>query len=444
MKILLAVHHFLPSFKGGAEWEAFRIAKSLTDCGHKVQVICVESISDKESKPLRWVDDDFKGLKVRRLYMDLSAAPDPRVWEYDNQWIGEQLRSLIKTFEPDVFHLISGYLISGRSIMVAKQMDIPVVVSLMDYWFLCKRISMLRSDGQLSTLPFDAANCARCLGEERRSYRYLGEFLPKLSNIYWQHKNVDIDYVVNRHSFLMNTLNQADILICRSKFIQSMYEEAGINPERMLFSRQGLPLANSAQMISTKTPSSILRIGYLGQIAKLKGVHVLVDAFRLLQDLPLHLSIFGNMDAHPKYSSQLEINSHSDPRIEFSGIYSDSEELDRIYQSLDIVVVPSIWYENSPNVILEAFAHRTPVITSNLGGMAELVDDNKTGLLFKMGDAADLAKKIRTLSNNPELLAGMRKNISSVKTHEEEMDELIGVYKDVCRVCSNSYPSNAL
>jgi glycosyltransferase involved in cell wall biosynthesis len=257
----------------------------------------------------------------------------------------------------------------------------------------------------------------------------MGRVFPKLMDFYWQIRKDEIKYINERTSFLMEALNQADTLICRSKFIQSMYEAAGVNPSRLIFSRQGLPKTLMAQENFSKSPSSILRVGYLGQISKVKGVHVLLEAFRLLKDLPLHLGVYGNMDAHPKYSSELKKFARSDPRIEFLGTYSDLRELKGIYQSLDVVVVPSIWYENSPTVILEAFAHRTPVITSNLGGMAELVEDEKNGLLFSPGSAIDLAAKIRKICENPDFLSHLNNNIATVKTHGEEMNELISIYQ---------------
>jgi glycosyltransferase involved in cell wall biosynthesis len=110
-----------------------------------------------------------------------------------------------------------------------------------------------------------------------------------------------------------------------------------------------------------------------------------------------------------------------------------------VYAGIDVLVVPSIWYENSPNVILEAFAHQTPVIASDLGGMAELVDDQETGLLFVPNDAEDLVRKLEMLLNDPGLLTRLRKNIVSPKSLETEMAELLSVYQLVMAQHVNSY-----
>ena len=88
-----------------------------------------------------------------------------------------------------------------------------------------------------------------------------------------------------------------------------------------------------------------------------------------------------------------------------------------------------MWYENSPNAVLEAFAHRTPVVASNLGGMAELVRNGGNGLLFTPGDAEDLARQLRRLLDKSDLLSTLRAGIGPVKSVAQEMDELEEIYR---------------
>lgn len=111
------------------------------------------------------------------------------------------------------------------------------------------------------------------------------------------------------------------------------------------------------------------------------------------------------------------------------GSYRGSKELNGVMAELDIVVVPSIWYENSPNEILESFAYRTPVIVSDYGGMSELIHHRKNGLLFNTGDSDDLAVKIKSLFADPALLLHLREGIEPVKDLTTEMAELIEIYR---------------
>jgi glycosyltransferase involved in cell wall biosynthesis len=106
-----------------------------------------------------------------------------------------------------------------------------------------------------------------------------------------------------------------------------------------------------------------------------------------------------------------------------AGVFRGQEEMARAFSDLDVIVVPSLWYENSPTVILEAFAHRIPVIATNLGGMAELVDHEINGLLFHLGDVNDLARQIHRLLKEPGLLPRLQDGIGPVKTVSQQIDE---------------------
>ena len=161
MKVVVAVHHFPPCYTGGAEWETYRIASTLRARGHVVHVICVERIDAGPSEGVSWTDEVYHDLPVRRLSYNLAAAPDPVRWEYDNLWIGEHLERYLGEIQPDVFHLISGYLISGRALHVAHDLGIPSVVSLMDFWFLCRRSSQNPPHARPAPTPLAAHHAQR-------------------------------------------------------------------------------------------------------------------------------------------------------------------------------------------------------------------------------------------------------------------------------------------
>jgi glycosyltransferase involved in cell wall biosynthesis len=100
-----------------------------------------------------------------------------------------------------------------------------------------------------------------------------------------------------------------------------------------------------------------------------------------------------------------------------------------VIRSIDVLVVPSRWYENSPNVIQEAFEMKRPVIVTNLGGMAEMVDHEHSGLVFKLNKVDDLSRQIQRLLHEPSLLASLRSGIPAVKRIHEEMQEVYEHYQ---------------
>jgi glycosyltransferase involved in cell wall biosynthesis len=332
---------------------------------------------------------------------------------------------MLRLEQPDIFHMVGGYLITASALDAALRVNIPIVVSLTDYWWICPRISLLRTNGDRSTLPIDPARCVRCLAEEKRRFRLPGKVFPALMDMYWSQQHDRIAQVEERTRFLLSRLNQADAILCPSNFLRDMYAQVGIEPEKMHYIRQGRDFPNLTDEMKEKTPSPVLRLGFIGQIARLKGVHVLVDAVRSMPSAPVEVIIYGELSAYPKYTDQIRQLIGGDTRIRLAGTY---QNLTDILRQIDVVVVPSLWYENSPNSILEAFAHCTPVITSNLGGMAELVMDGKNGLLFESGNAADLARTIQCLLDKPDLLNQLRSGIGLVKTLAAEMDELEAAY----------------
>ncbi len=430
MKVVIAVHHFPPRYTGGAEWETYRIASTLRARGHEVHVICVERIDAGQAEGVSWTDEIYNDLPVRRLSYNLAAAPDPVRWEYDNLWIGEHLERYLDEIQPDIFHLISGYLISGRALHVAHDLGIPSVVSLMDFWFLCRRISMLRSDGQVSPLPIRAADCARCLAEERRLYRWPATIAPALADIYWRGQREKIRPVEARAEFLRQALELADTIISRSHFVQSVFTQAGVGGDRFVFSRQGRDFPDMPDPVPAPPASPVLRVGYLGQIAWHKGVHVLFEAARQLPNAQMTVQAYGDLTPFPAYTARLRKLSAQDSRLELMGSRGQ-QDLGEVLRNLDVLVVPSLWYENSPNVMLEAFAHHTPVIASNLGGMTELVQDGTNGLLFAPGDAGSLARQLRRLLDEPALLPALRRANTAVRSVAEEIDELGAIYRRV-------------
>ncbi len=429
MKVVIAVHHFPPRFIGGSEAYAHRVASHLQARGHKVHVLCVEHLDTGPDGSVTWEDEIYEGIQVRRLSFNLRAAPDPFRWEYDNPWIGQHLSTFLSEYRPDVFHLISGYLMSGRALQVACERGIPTLVTLTDFWFLCPRITLLRPDGQRSTLPLDAVTCARCLGEEKRRYRLPGYIAPGLMDIFWRLQQNQVKKIEERMAFLHQTLAQADAILSPSQFVRSTYIEAGIASPKIIFCRHGLDSADLTPQMLEKTPSSVLRIGYLGQIAWLKGVHVLFEAARKLPEAQLSVRAYGDSKVHPKYTAHLRRIIAGDDRMQLGGAYHGRQELTLILRELDVIVVPSLWYENCPTVILEAFAHRTPVIASNLGGMAELVEHGKNGLLFAPGNVDSLTQQLQRLLDEPDLLPTLRAGIGPVKSVAQEIDELEQIYQ---------------
>lgn len=427
MRIQIVVHHFPPGYTAGAEWQAFRTAKGLIERGHQVQVVTVERVDHGPTAGVAWTDDTYEGVSVHRLSFDRAKVRDLRLFEYRNEWIGSHLNDWWSQDRPDLVHVISGYLVSGAAFEAAEALNLPTVLTLTDFWWLCPRVTLMRSDGSLSELPIQPWRCVQCLAEEHPLIHQLGRLFPDPMRFVWRHQSTA--RIETRQRYLRERFNRIGRVISPSRFLRNVHVEAGVGSDRVIVSRQGIELIDRGLHLQTKkTASAKLRVTYIGQIAHLKGVHVLIDAARQITSPNLDVRIYGDPERFPAYVAQLRAAIGDDPRIVLAGSFSGAEGLTRVLAETDVIVVLSLWYENSPNVLLEAFALRTPAVVSDLGGMSELVADGVNGLRFELGNAADLRRQLERLIDAPGLLSDLSAGVPVVRSVADEMLALERVY----------------
>ena len=163
----------------------------------------------------------------------------------------------------------------------------------------------------------------------------------------------------------------------------------------------------------------------MGRIIYTKGVHLLCEAFCKTQG-DAQLVIWG--DANNEYGKQLQKN-YAGENIKFKGQYHN-DDLQKVLDSMDVMVCPSIWLENAPLVIQEAQCAHIPIITSNKGGMAELVHDGVDGFTFAIGDIEDLRKKIQLIINQPQILDNLKPSVEQVRSVSEDAKFCLEKYKE--------------
>jgi glycosyltransferase involved in cell wall biosynthesis len=441
VRILIAVHGFPPTHTAGAERQAERMARWLISNGYEVEVFAIEQVN---ATGFRVEVGQQDGLTIHRLYYDVGAGDDPFRTSYDNPQIGDALRTVLSSHTFDVVHLISGYLLGSQIITTAKAMNLPIVVSPMEFWFLCARLNLIHATDELCSGPESDHKCMRCLMEDKRRYRRPAELAPAFMNAFWsvaQHLPFTQDTtqaVAHRRVHLQEALNSADLVICNSQFLIRKFEEFGFNTEKFHFIRQGLTTALAQKLVAT-AETKTLRLGYIGQMKKHKGVDLLIDATINLLDSghDINLDLWGDETEEADYTQMLKARSSAYSAIRWNGRYVGAKVWE-VINGFDVLVVPSRWYENSPNVILEAFEMRRPAIVTNLGGMAELVEHEKNGLVFELNHVSSLQQQIERLLSEAKLLPRLQKGIPPVKRIDAEMQEIVAQYE---RLVKQPHPS---
>jgi glycosyltransferase involved in cell wall biosynthesis len=229
---------------------------------------------------------------------------------------------------------------------------------------------------------------------------------------------------------LVATLNTVSVLISPSAFAAEMYARHGVHRERLRVSRQGVSL----KCCPLRAPSTAFRVGYVGQVKPHKGVDVVLDAWHQLRgETQRRLTLYGSDAGEPEFGQWVRRRLRGLSHVEWPGAIP-GVGLWEALAHLDVVVVPSRWAENSPNVILEAQAMGVPVIGSRLGGIPELVRDGENGLLVEPDSPAALASALQRLMEDGELRRRMSRCALPFRTIDDEIAEVTDAYS--CAVAS--------
>jgi glycosyltransferase involved in cell wall biosynthesis len=438
----MGTHHYPPAYVAGVELITERLARWLMSHGHTVEVVCIEKIDSDVHGAVRTETQD--GITVHRIGIRLAGLGEHLGLRFRDAVLDRWFTDYVAAWQPDLFHSQSSYLLSASLIEAAKRSGIPVVATLHDYWFLCPRITLLRSDGSLCTQRATAEDCTRCIMGERRRYRMLNDVGSRLAkHLGWKREMRApvarrlLARIQERQAYLDSTLRSVDQIVTPAPLARTLLLERGFDPAQIRLIRYGLESSRWRGLAHTQ-PGSGLRIGYLGQLAPHKGVHRLIEAFQGLaaagRGRP-ELKIYGNLASFPGYSARLRALAKGNPQIHFSGAYHN-EQAGAILSDIDVLVVPSVWFEISPLVVMEAFSARVPVVASHLPNLEYQVRHGIDGLLFAPDDAADLRRQLQHLVDDSALLERLAGGIERVRSVDDEMVELQDVYRRVVASCS--------
>lgn len=377
MKILLVNYRYFIS--GGPERYMFNIKKKLEQEGHEVIPFSVHSVKNAATPYSQYFVEPI-GSREAVYYEDCRKTPKVIL-----QMLSRSIYSLevkraiqkeIKDVKPDlvyVLHYVNK--LSPSVIRGAKEMGIPVVLRLSDYFLLCPRFDFLYKGTVCEACPQKGYwNCIRrrCVKNSlfASAVRVLSMQIHRLMGIY-----KDIDAFVAPSQFLKNKLEEygfpSDRIICIPTFV----------PQK-----------------ETKNSAAAGTYGlYAGRLSEEKGVETLIRAYEKLPDH--HLVVAGDDTTDEgrklkKYAEEKQLSN-----IEFLGFQS-GRSLEDLFAGARFIVSPSICYENLPNAVLEAFAAGKPVLASGIGSQKEIIREGKNGFLFPPGDSAALAKAVQKMDHD--------------------------------------------
>ncbi|HEX5012277.1 MAG TPA: glycosyltransferase [Planctomycetota bacterium] len=444
MRILHLIHDYLPRHSAGSEIYTAALAAAQRAAGHEVAVYTCEEEPSAPQWSLREREHDgvhvFEAI-YNRIYADLSE-------QWDDPRMAEVLAGVLDRWKPDLLHVQGLQFVGGVSALrEAAARGVPIVMTLHEYWLLCPRAGLMYDIAGRACETATPADCARCVDIypiDRRRWgdaRHGGEAAPgapadapdaadkpaqgrfaELGNRRWfaralAQREVDLEplrHLVGR-------------FIAPSRFLLERFVAAGWPREKLVHADYGFPAAAPARRWPRAGP---LRAGFVGTLSDYKGVEVFARAVaRLPAGTPLRACIHGHLEWFPDVAARLAALAARTPALQLAGPF-EAARRDEVLGALDLLVVPSLWWENSPLTIHEAWQRGVPVLASARGGMAELLAQGG-GATFPPGDEAALAGLLARAAREPALLEAWRASIPPVRDLAEDVRLIEGLAREL-------------
>lgn len=429
MKILYVTHGFPPQRVGGVEVHTEQLAREL---GGRFDVSVLFPVDDERIPYFQYERDEWNGIRVIRARTRRSGVRFEDL--YWNSGVDTMFERLLDEEAPDLVHVQSVIGLSFGILDITRRRGIPTVMSLHDFFSVCPLGQRIRKDLDLC-VRLDRDRCEQCL-KPALSDAFSGGAgrwpVALARNLAHRLLKAPSAERLDRHDERMRaTLGGVDRLVTPSEFQRQQFIDYGIDGDRIRHVSYGFEVERFNGVREARQPSDVVRVGYLGSVIPTKGAHVLLEAFAGIEtrnearlDIHGEVSTFHGDDS---YRDSIDRWIGEERGVKIHGRY-EYDELPGILAKLDILVVPSIWYETFCITIREGFLAGVPVLASRLGAMGEAIEDGVTGLQFEAGNADDLREKLERLIDDPELRERLARASKTVKAIGENAAELADLY----------------
>lgn len=389
MKILIVnKFHYL---KGGSEKYYFELAELLREHGHEVAFF---SMKDEKN-----IKTDCKEYFVEPI--DLNTGSKLKaldvIYSKENK---KKMEEALDEFKPDIVHLNNFQRqLSASIIDPIKSRNIPIVFTAHDVQAICPAITMMDNDKNICEKCMKG-KYLNCIKKKCNKGSTLKSIVGALEGYYYRAKNI--------------YAKKIDFIITPSEFYREKMIEDGIPENKIKALHNFVELKDYDLEVSDEGYAL-----YFGRLSKEKGILNLINAFTKLKEGKLYIAGEG---PEKETIEKIIKENNLENRIKLLG-FLNSDQMKETIRKCKFVVVPSIWYENCPYSVMETLAIGKPVIGADIGGIPELVINDRSGLTYKYDDIEDLSNKMKKLFKNEELVKEFGTNA------KKQANELYG--KDV-------------
>lgn len=415
MRVLHVPFTYFPSSCGGTEVYVSALCRELAQLG----VENVVAAPDLDSSA--YVHD---GIPVRRFAVDQRLDVDMLHAGVGDPVAAAGFARILDEVKPDIVHFHArSPTVSCLCLDAAQDRGLRVVYTYHTPTATCRRGTLMRwgetpCDGQLT--PLRCAACHLHALELPRLAAWTAALLSPLTQIAacllpdrarWQLPARALTLTAAWQKQVRHWLTRMDAVIALNQWSCQMLAEMGVSPSRLHTIRHGLAGGSISGSSVPARHALPLRLAFLGRLDPTKGLHVILEAMALVPDLPMVLDLFTLVENPPSSYAQDVLNqARLDPRVQVRQPLSPNDVVAEL-RNYDALLVPSLWLETGPLVVLESFAAGIPVIGSDLGGIAEWVKHETNGLLVPPGDALAWRRSLERFLTEPELRQRLRQGI---------------------------------
>lgn len=421
MRILEIIHGYPPLYNAGSENYTEAISNELSRCRNEVLVFCRE---ENQFTPEHDLTETvaMSNSRIRLYIMNMARTKD----RFLDDKLEEVFERIVSSFKPEIAHIEHLNHLSLGIPSILRKYKIPIVYTIHDFWLMCPRGQFIQTN--ITGNPWKS-----CEGQDDMKCASICYSKYHSGSV---HDTKDLDYwtswVSTRMSAIRNAVKEIDWFIAPSRTVLNSFVQYFPDAkEKVTYLDYGFDLEKLKGRKRAREAANFV-FGYVGTHIPAKGIDYLLKAFGQLRGNPT-LRIWGR--ERSEYSPALknlskEIALTSSNRIEWMGEFDGDRIVKQVFDRVDALVVPSIWLENSPLVIHEAQQARVPVITANIGGMAEYVKHEINGILFEFRNVDSLRGAMQTMLESPKraialgergYLYSKNGDVVSIESHVESL-----------------------
>lgn len=399
MKILMVNKFLYP--RGGSESYMLKLGEELLALGHEVQYFGMydEKNTVGNSLGLYTGNMDFHSTGVQRFLYPFRIIYSREAYK--------KISDVLDDFKPDIVHMNNiNFQLTPSIIYAVKKRNIPLVQTVHDYQMICPN-HLLYGFGE--TKP-----CDRCIkGSKWNCLKHNCIHDSKIKSL--------LGVIEAEFYALLKTYKKVDLYVCPSRFLENKLLSSSDIYRGKTFTVHNFIEKN---IISETEKNEKPYIVFVGRLSKEKGVELLADTAKLLPEYNFVVAGTG-----PDGEVLQNI-----PNVTLKGFLT-GDELTSLMANARLLIAPSVCYENCPLSILEAHSMGVPVVTMNSGGMAELVEDGKTGVLAKASEPRAVAEAVKKCLGDEAFYESLRANCRAVSDSIMDVTEycklLVGKYNDL-------------